>query len=144
PGRGAGANAARYAKLDRPAHDIGISCMKAADDVDRGRKLDHGSVVAHFPGAKPLAEIAVEIDGRHGCCPLWLEWMFDRLLPRPGIDRVDGAACDISILQCLDVEVKAFDRAQTIGQGAQQRREFLSRILRLTDADCLEPESGSG
>ena len=69
-GMGADADAARLRKLHRLAHDIGIAGMIAAGDVDRGRKLDHGGIVAHFPGTKTFAEIAVEIDSRHDGYPL--------------------------------------------------------------------------
>src|SRR5664279_653623 len=39
--------------------------MKAAGDVDGTRKLDHGGVIAHVPGAEPFAEIAIQIDRCH-------------------------------------------------------------------------------
>ena len=65
----ANVNAARFGKLHGLAHDIGIAGMKAAGDVDRSGELDHGGVMAHFPGAKTFAEIAIEIDSRH-VCPL--------------------------------------------------------------------------
>ena len=64
-GMRADADAARFRKLHRLAHDVGIAGMEAAGDVDRGRELDHGGVIAHFPCAKSFAEIAIEIDGCH-------------------------------------------------------------------------------
>src|SRR5215475_11744470 len=66
----ADADAARFCQLHRAAHDIGVAGMKAAGDIDRGRKLDHRSVIAHLPGAEAFAEIAVEIDCLHGACSL--------------------------------------------------------------------------
>jgi len=66
----ADADAACLCKLYGLAHDVGIAGVKAAGDVDRGGKLDHGGVIAHFPRAKSFAEIAIEIDGRHVCVPL--------------------------------------------------------------------------
>ena len=59
----ADADAARFRQIHRLAHDVGIAGMKTAGDVDRGGELDHGGVIAHFPGAKSFAEIAIEIDG---------------------------------------------------------------------------------
>ena len=50
--------------------------MKAAGDVDGGRKLDHSGVIAHFPCAKTFAEIAIEIDCGHVGVPL-REWISD-------------------------------------------------------------------
>src|ERR1700753_3334096 len=66
-------DAARFGKLHGLAHDVGVAGVIAAGAVDAGRKLDHLGVMTHFPGAKALAEIAVEIDGLHvlcspGCC----------------------------------------------------------------------------
>src|SRR3981189_376643 len=66
----ADADAARFRKLYGLAHDVGIAGMEAAGDVDRGSEVDHGGVIAHFPCAKPFAEIAIEVDCRH-VCPLW-------------------------------------------------------------------------
>src|SRR3954471_24926238 len=74
-GMRADADAARFRKLHRPAHDIGIAGMEAAGDVDRGGKLDHGGVIAHLPCAKSFAEIAIEIDCCHVHVPL-REWIF--------------------------------------------------------------------
>src|SRR4051812_45814365 len=62
----ADAHPARLCELDRLPHDVGIAGMKAAGDVDRGGKLDHGGVIAHLPGAETFAEIAVEIDAHEG------------------------------------------------------------------------------
>src|SRR5947209_16278340 len=59
------ADAASFCKLYGLAHDVGVTGMEAAGDVDGGGKLDHGGVVAHLPGAKPLSEIAIEIDRCH-------------------------------------------------------------------------------
>src|SRR5215470_9284927 len=53
------ADAVRLSHLYRLAHDVGIPGMEAAGDVDRCGKLDHRGIMAHFPGAKALAEIAV-------------------------------------------------------------------------------------
>src|SRR5215210_6185902 len=60
---------ARFRKLHRLAHDVGITGVEAAGDVHGGGKLDHGGVVAHFPSAKSFTEIAIEIDGRHVVSP---------------------------------------------------------------------------
>src|SRR5712671_2296333 len=76
----ADADAARFCKLHRPAHDVGIAGMEAAGDVDRGGKLDHGGVIAHLPCAKSFAQIAVEIDCRHVYVPL-REWIYVNLAP---------------------------------------------------------------
>src|SRR5690349_21455968 len=67
---GADADAARFRKLHRLAHDIGVAVVKTEGDVDRCRKLDHGSVFVLLPAAKALAEIAVDIDCLHGACSL--------------------------------------------------------------------------
>src|SRR5262249_53260924 len=67
---GADRYAARFRKLDRLAHDVGIAGVIAAGDVDAAGKLDHLLVMAHFPGPKALAEIAVEIDVFHVPLPL--------------------------------------------------------------------------
>src|SRR3978361_1054207 len=75
------ADAGRVRTLSRLAHDIGIAGMEAAGDVDRGGKLDHGGVIAHFPRAKSFAEIAIEIDGRHVVSPL--SSRFARISPAP-------------------------------------------------------------
>src|SRR3979490_2907015 len=55
-------DAARFRKLHGLAHDVGIAGMEAAGDVDRGSEVDHGGVIAHFPCAKSLTEIAIQID----------------------------------------------------------------------------------
>src|SRR5258708_27071297 len=73
-GMRADADAARFRKLDRPAHNVGIAGMEAAGDVDRGGKLDHSSVIAHLPCAKSFAAIAIEIDCCHVYVPL-REWI---------------------------------------------------------------------
>src|ERR1700732_2770614 len=52
-------------------------------------------------------------------------------VPGRGIDGADGVAGDIGIMQRLDVEIKAFDVAQPVGQGAQQFPEFAQLGLRL-------------
>ena len=65
----ADADAARLGEVHGLAHGLGIAGMKAAGDVDRGGKADHGVVIAHFPRAKTFAEIAIEIDC-HDVCPL--------------------------------------------------------------------------
>src|SRR6266446_10143266 len=70
----ADADAARFCKLHRSAHDVGIASMEAAGDVDRGCKLDHGGVIARLPCAKSFAEIAIEIDCGHVHVPL-REWI---------------------------------------------------------------------
>ena len=57
-------------KLDGFAHDVGITGMEAAGDIDRRRKLDHGGVVAHLPSAESFTQIAIEIDGCHVGLPL--------------------------------------------------------------------------
>src|SRR4051812_22341895 len=67
---GPDADAARFGELHGVAHDIGIAGVEAAGDVDRRRQLDHRGVIAHFPGTKALAEIAVEIDCLHVGCSL--------------------------------------------------------------------------
>src|SRR3954468_16347138 len=59
-GMSADADAARLRKLNGATHDVGVAGMKAAGDVDGRGKLDHGGVVAHLPGAKPFAKVAVE------------------------------------------------------------------------------------
>ena len=41
-----------------------------------------------------------------------------------GIDGADGGAGDVGILQRFDVEIKVFDRPETVGQGAQQFRRL--------------------
>src|SRR5262245_40041269 len=64
------ADAARLREFDCLAHDVGITRMETAGDIHRRRKLDHRGVIAHFPGAKALAEIAVQIDCLHGACSL--------------------------------------------------------------------------
>src|SRR6202011_3252954 len=64
-GMGADRDATRLRKLAGLAHDVGIAGVETTGDVDRGGKLDHGGVIAHFPSAKPFAEIAIEIDGLH-------------------------------------------------------------------------------
>src|SRR4051812_16041964 len=69
-GVGADADAARFGQFNRAPHDVGIAGMEAAGDIDGCRKLDHGGVIAHLPGAKTFAEIAVEIDCLHGGCSL--------------------------------------------------------------------------
>src|SRR4029077_12096500 len=61
-GVSADADAARLRQLHRVTHDIGVAGMEAAGDVDGGRKLDHGGVVAHFPRAEAFAEVAVQVD----------------------------------------------------------------------------------
>src|ERR1700704_6767997 len=63
------ADATRLRKLNRPPHEIGVASVKTAGDVDGGGKLDHGGVVAHLPGPKSFAKVAVEIDGRHVVSP---------------------------------------------------------------------------
>src|SRR6266404_8351936 len=131
-GMRADTDAARFCKLHGPAHDVGIAGMEAAGDVDRGSKLDHGGVIAHLPCAKSFAEIAIEIDCCHVYVPLarvdlWLV-LRQRIcrwdLPCSGIDRADGSASDISILQRLDVEIESLDRPDAIGQAAQQLRKL--------------------
>ena len=52
--------------LHDAAHGVGIAGVKAAGDIDRGGKLNHGGVIAHFPWTKAFAEIAIEIDGHDG------------------------------------------------------------------------------
>jgi hypothetical protein len=52
------------------AHDICVTGMETAGNVDRSGQLDHGGVIAHLPNAKTLAEIAVEIDCCHDDGPL--------------------------------------------------------------------------
>src|SRR5262249_31559377 len=58
-------NAARLRKLDGMAHDVGITGMISASNVDGACKLDHCGIIAHLPGTKAFAEIAVQIDGGH-------------------------------------------------------------------------------
>src|SRR5204863_8384312 len=69
-GVGTDADAACFCEFNRAAHDVGIAGMKAAGVIDLGRELDHRRVIAHLPGAKTLAEIAVQIDCLHGACSL--------------------------------------------------------------------------
>src|SRR6266576_2282060 len=67
-----------------------------------------------------------------------------RNLPCSGIDRADGGAGDISILQRLDVEIESIDWPDAIGQAAQQLRKFAGLALRLSHADGFEPETTAG
>src|SRR3984893_16224829 len=67
-----------------------------------------------------------------------------RRLPRPGVDRADGAARDVSISECLDVEIEIIDGAEPVGQGAQQFRKLPRLALRLRHAHGLEPKSLAG
>src|SRR5436190_11400208 len=69
-GVSADTDAARLRKLHRAPHDVGVTGMEAAGDIDRCRNLDHGGIISHLPGAKAFAEIAVEIDCLHGDCSL--------------------------------------------------------------------------
>ncbi len=64
-------------------------------------------------------------------------------LPGAGIDRIDGAARDISTTQGVDVEFGGFEAAQTLGQGAQQVCKLSRLRLRLRHAHGLEPERRS-
>src|SRR5271166_5640028 len=70
--------------------------------------------------------------------------ILNRWVPGVGVDRTDGVARDIRVMQRLDVELRAFEAAQAIRQGAQQLRKFLRLRLRLGHADRLEAETGSG
>ena len=59
-------------------------------------------------------------------------------MPGSGIDRVDGVAGDIGIVQCVDVEINVYNIAQPVGQGAQQFCKFAGLRLCLRHADGLE------
>ena len=61
-------------------------------------------------------------------------------LPGAGIDRADGVAGDIGIVQGIEVEINAFEGAQPVGQGAQQVCKLARFGLRLSHTDRLEPE----
>src|SRR3954468_23855520 len=104
-GMRADADAARLCKLDRLAHDIGIAGMEAAGDVDRGGKLDHGGVIAHFPWTETFTEIAAQIDC-HDVVPAFvdIDLILNLSLPRPRVERIDRRARNISTLQRLDIE----------------------------------------
>jgi hypothetical protein len=73
-------DAARLRQVYRLAHGVGIAGMKAAGNVDRGGQFDHGGVIAHFPGAKTFAEIAIEIDCHHAVSASE-SWSSDLVLP---------------------------------------------------------------
>ena len=66
---GANADPPCLSKFHGPAHDVRVSRVEAASDVDGGGKLDHGCVVAHLPSAKPFAKIAVQVDSLHLVSP---------------------------------------------------------------------------
>src|ERR1700730_9759932 len=77
----------------------------------------------------------------------WLVWskLGSRSnLPCCGIDGTNGGAGDVSIMQRLNVEIKAFDIVQPVGQGTQKFREMAQRRLRFRHADRLEAESTPG
>src|SRR5271167_975466 len=67
-----------------------------------------------------------------------------RNLPCSDVDCIDGGAGDIGILQRLDVEIKALDRPEAVGQGVQQSGEVPHLSLCLGHADGGEPESLPG
>src|SRR5260221_5135547 len=63
-------------------------------------------------------------------------------LPGDGVDGAHRAAGDISILQRLNVEIKALNGAQTVGQGAQRLPIFPRLCLRFRHGDGLEVKAG--
>ena len=65
-------------------------------------------------------------------------------MPGSGIDRTDGMARDIGIVQRVDVEINAFDSSQPIGQGAQQFRKFARLGLCFRHADGPEAKGTAG
>src|ERR1700677_2954964 len=65
-------------------------------------------------------------------------------MPRLGVDGADGSACDVSIPQRLDVEIKVLDGAQPVGQGAQQLGKLSGFGLRFGHANRLEAEAAPG
>src|SRR5258708_15550911 len=67
-----------------------------------------------------------------------------RRLPRPGVDRADGAARDVSISERLDVEIEILDGAEPVGEAAQQFRKLPRLALRIGHADGLEPKGLAG
>ena len=52
-------------------------------------------------------------------------------MPSGSIDGVDGVAGDVGIMQRVDVEIKVFDSAQPVGQGAQQFGELARGSLQV-------------
>ena len=51
---------------------------------------------------------------------------------------------DIGIVQRIDVEINAFDRAQPVGQGAQQRRKFARFRLASAMLTALKAKGPAG
>lgn len=43
-----------------------ITRVKTAGNVVTADNSRHGSIIAHFPWAKPSAKIVIEVDGDHG------------------------------------------------------------------------------
>ena len=89
--------------------------MKAAGDIDRGGKLDHGGVIAHFPWPKTLAEIAIQIDGLHVLSPCTSGSSSVLRVPRAGVDRTDRGTREVGIMQGFEVEIKIFDGPDAVG-----------------------------
>ena len=68
-GMSADADTALLGQLCGLEHDIGITGMKSAGNIDTAGYIQHRIVIAHIPRAKTFAEIAVEIDFHKLPCP---------------------------------------------------------------------------
>src|SRR5258705_8928334 len=105
--------------------------------------------ISHAPNPSPRSQLrSIVVMSMSRCASGSMLILRQRIrrrnLPCSGVDRADGGAGDISILQRLDVEIESLDRPDAVGQAAQQLRKLTGLALRLSHADGLEAEATPG
>src|ERR1700704_4269144 len=102
--------------------------------------------ISHAPNPSPRSQLRSIVVMSVSPCASGLvlrQRICRRNLPRSGVDGADGAACNISILQRLDVEIKILDSPDAVGQGPQHFPKLPGFGLRLGHVDGLEPKGQS-
>src|ERR1700744_1268719 len=97
--------------------EVASSIIAASLPISQGPKLSPRSQLRSIV---VMMRVRLRVDGSVRC----------RDMPGVGVDGADGAAGDVGILQRFEVEIKVFDIAQPVGQGADQLHEAFQFPLR--------------